>query len=55
MEFLAANGAKLDVKNKAGKSPLDLAAAPGPTGRYLGIESSSQISTAALLKQLMGQ
>jgi ankyrin repeat protein len=55
VEFLAANGAKLDVKNKAGRTPLDLAAAPGPTGRYLEIEGTSQISTSALIKKLMAQ
>ena len=55
VEFLAANGAKLDVKNKAGRTPLDLAAAPGPQGRYMEIEGSSQVSTAALIKKLMAQ
>jgi ankyrin repeat protein len=55
VEFLAANGAKLDVKNKAGKTPLDLAAAPGPTGRYMEIEGAAQISTAALIQKLMSQ
>jgi ankyrin repeat protein len=53
VEFLAANGAKLDVKNNAGKTPLDLAAAPGPQGRYMEIEGTSQVSTAALIKRLM--
>jgi ankyrin repeat protein len=28
VEFLSANGARLDVKNKAGRTPLDLATAP---------------------------
>jgi len=55
VEFLAKNGAKLDVKNKAGKTPLDLAAAPGPQGRYQEIEGTSQVSTAALIKRLMAQ
>jgi ankyrin repeat protein len=55
VEFLAANGAKLDLKNKAGKTPLDLANVPGPTGRYMEIEGSTQISTAALIRKLMGQ
>jgi ankyrin repeat protein len=39
VELLAANGAKLDVKNKAGKTPLDLAA--------------NQPGTAALIRKLM--
>jgi ankyrin repeat protein len=55
IEFLAANGAKLDVKNKAGKTPLDLAMTPGPTGRYMEIDGISQTSTAALIRKLMAQ
>jgi len=39
VEFLAANGAKFDVKNKAGRTPLDLTA--------------SQPTTAALIRKLM--
>ena len=34
-EFLAANGASLDVKNKQGKTPLDLANPKGPTAALL--------------------
>ncbi|MBI2150073.1 MAG: ankyrin repeat domain-containing protein [Acidobacteria bacterium] len=61
IEFLASNGAKLDVKNKAGRTPLDLAAAPGPQGRYatdangMAVNGAPQLSTAALIKKLMGQ
>ena len=55
VEFLAGNGAKLDVKNKAGKTPLDIAMAPGPQGRYMEVDGSSQTSTAALLRKLMAQ
>jgi ankyrin repeat protein len=55
VEFLAVNGARLDVKNKAGRIPLDLAAAPGPTGRYLESQAASQVSTAALIRKLMGR
>lgn len=55
VEFLAANGAKLDVKNKAGKTPLDLAMVPGPTGRYMEIDGVSQTSTAALIRKLMSK
>jgi ankyrin repeat protein len=40
IEYLASRGAKLDVKNKAGKTPLDLAG--NPTGK-----------TAMLIKKLM--
>jgi len=43
VEVLAANGAKLDLKNKADKTPLDLASGP------------AKASTAALLKQLMSK
>ena len=55
VEFLAANGAKLDLKNKAGKTPLDLAMTPGPTGRYMEIDGISQTSTAALIRKLMAK
>src|SRR5262249_16279495 len=52
VEFLAAKGAKFDVKNKAGKTPLDLAMGPGPQGRYMEIDRISQTSTAALIRRL---
>jgi uncharacterized protein len=55
VEFLAANGAKLDLKNKAGKTPLDLAMTPGPTGRYMEIDGISQTATAALIRRLMSK
>src|SRR5947208_3363330 len=55
VQYLASRGAKLDVKNKAGKTPLDLAMAPGPTGRYLEIDGISQTSTAALIRKLMAK
>lgn len=55
VEFLAAKGANLDVKNKAGKTPLDLAMAPGPQGRYMEIDGVSQTSTAALIRNLMAK
>jgi ankyrin repeat protein len=55
VEFLAANGARLDVKNKAGKTPLDLAMVPGPTGRYMEIDGIAQTGTAALIRKLMAQ
>jgi ankyrin repeat protein len=55
VEFLAASGAKLDLKNKAGKTPLDLAMVPGPTGRYMEIDGISQTATAALIRKLMAK
>jgi len=53
VEFLAGAGAKLDVKNKQGRTPLDLALAPGPRQPYES-EGSAQRSTAALIRKLMG-
>jgi uncharacterized protein len=35
VEFLAANGAALDVKNKLGKTPLEIANAKGPAAALL--------------------
>ena len=35
VEFLAASGASLDVKNKQGKTPVDLANPKGPTAALL--------------------
>src|SRR5262249_31761364 len=55
VEFLASKGAKLDLKNKAGKTPLDLAMTPGPQGRYMEIDGISQTTTAALIRKLMTQ
>jgi ankyrin repeat protein len=55
VEFLASNGARLDVKNKAGKTPLDLAMVPGPQGRYMEIDGISQTTTAALIRKLMAK
>jgi ankyrin repeat protein len=55
VEFLAANGAKLDLKNKADKTPLDLAMVPGPTGRYMEIDGIPQTATAALIRKLMAK
>ena len=52
VEFLATSGAKLDVKNKDGKTPLDLALAPGPRGMYDNA-SGAQKSTVALIRKLM--
>jgi ankyrin repeat protein len=55
IELLAANGAKLDIKNKAGKTPLDLAMTPGPQGRYMEIDGIPQTATAAAIRRLMGK
>ena len=52
VEFLAANGARLDVKNKDGKTPLDLALAPGRRQMYAN-ESGAQTSTVSLIRQLL--
>ncbi len=59
VEFLAMNAAKLDIKNKNDKTPLDLALAPGPQGRPgsqangMAVEGTVQGSTAALIRRLM--
>jgi ankyrin repeat protein len=52
VEFLATSGAKLDVKNKDGKTPLDMALAPGPRQMYDNA-SGAQKSTVALIRKLM--
>jgi ankyrin repeat protein len=44
VRFLAANGAKLNVKNRQGRAPLDVAAS-----------KREHAATAALLRQLLGQ
>lgn len=54
VEYLAAKGATFDLKNKAGKTPLDLAMAPGPRGMY-DSEAGAQKSTATLIRKLMGE
>jgi ankyrin repeat protein len=50
VEFLAAHGARLDAKNKAGRTPLDLAMGVGGVANTGG---SAQAGTAALLRRLM--
>jgi ankyrin repeat protein len=52
VEFLAASGATLDVKNKDGKTPLDLALAPGPRQMYENA-AGAQKSTATLIRKLL--
>lgn len=50
VKFLASRGASLDVKNKAGFTPLDLASGSGGRGGRPGVVRES---TVALLKQLL--
>lgn len=52
VKLLAANGAKLDVKDKQGKTPLDFALGGGGRGRAGGPPVVRE-GTAALLRQLM--
>jgi len=56
VEFLAAEGAELDLKDKDGRTPLDVAlgvSASGFQGRRGAAPSIVRESTAALLRQLM--
>jgi uncharacterized protein len=52
VQFLADHGAKLDVKNKSGRTPLDLALGIGGVANTGG---SAHPSTAALLRKLIAQ
>jgi len=52
VRFLAASGAKLDVKDKQGRTPLDAALGMGVRGRAGGPVEVRE-ATAALLRQLM--
>jgi ankyrin repeat protein len=52
VKYLASRGASLNLKNKAGFTPLDLAMGQGGRGGRGGVVRES---TAALLKQLMQQ
>jgi ankyrin repeat protein len=54
VKFLAERGATLDIKNKQGKTPLDLALGQGGGGRRGGRGAAvAHESTAALLRQLL--
>src|SRR6185436_11189726 len=52
VRFLAEHGARLDLKDRQGRTPLDAALAVGGRGR-----GAAQVreSTVALLRQLMGK
>jgi ankyrin repeat protein len=57
VEFLASQGAELDLKDKDGRTPLDVAlgvSASGFQGRRGAAPTVVRESTAALLRQLMG-
>jgi ankyrin repeat protein len=54
VEYLALHGAKLDVKDKQGRTALDLALGVGVRAR-IGGESTVRESTAALLRRLAAQ
>jgi cytohesin len=50
VQFLADHGSKLDVKNKSGRTPLDVALGIGGVGQTGG---SAHASTAELIRKLM--
>jgi ankyrin repeat protein len=52
VQFLADHGAKLDAKNKSGRTPLDLALGIGGVAQTGG---SAHPTTAALLRKLIAQ
>jgi ankyrin repeat protein len=54
VKLLAANGARLDVKDKHGRTPVDAAMGIGQRGRAGG-PPIVRPGTAALIRQLMGQ
>jgi uncharacterized protein len=53
VQFLAGQGAKLDIKDKKGLTPLDMAMGRGGNGGFDGSRSDVHESTVALLKKLM--
>jgi len=53
VRYLAAHGAKLDAKDKAGRTPIDVAMGAGVRGRA-GEPPPPRTKTAALLRQLQG-
>ena len=55
VKFLASRGASLNLKNKAGFTPLDVALGQGGRGRGGRGGGVVRESTAALLRELMQQ
>jgi uncharacterized protein len=54
VQFLADHGAKLDIKDKKGRTPLDAAMGLLGNGGFDGSRRDVHESTAALLRKLMG-
>jgi len=54
VQFLAGHGAKLDVKDKKGRTPLDAANGLMGNGGFDGSRRDVHETTAALLRKLMG-
>lgn len=55
VEFLAARGAKLDVKDRQGRTPLDAAMGLAGGAGFDGNSGIHHESTAALIQKLMGK
>jgi hypothetical protein len=53
VSFLASKGAKLDVKDRQGKTPLDAAMGLAGGVGFDGASSAPRPSTAELIKKLM--
>ena len=54
VQFLADHGAKLDVKDKKGRTPLDAANGLMGNGGFDGTRRDVHETTAALIRKLMG-
>jgi ankyrin repeat protein len=54
VKLLAENGAKLDIADKQGRIPLDMALGKGGPGRA-GAAATARPTTVALLQRLMGK
>jgi ankyrin repeat protein len=55
VRFLVASGARLDVKDKQGRTPLDVALGLGGGGRGRGRPAGAREDVAAMLRQLMAE
>jgi ankyrin repeat protein len=55
VEFLAEHGARLDIKDKKGRTPLDAANGLMGNGGFDGTRRDVHETTVALLRKLMGQ